>query len=197
MRKFIFLLIIFLILPVFVFAGPGVGVNTGKIYVDAPLKPGGIYNLPIIGVSNTGDQQGKYEMAVTFLSNQPEMRPAKEWFIFSPSSFYLEPGEVEQVSIKLILPVKMRPGDYFAFLEAHPIAEAGPGTTIGVAAATKLYFKVVPSNIIEAFYYRVSSFFRENSPWSWIILGIILGAIVLTILRKHFAFKLGIQIKKK
>jgi len=123
-----------------VLARIGVGVNLGKIEIDEPLKPGGIYNFPSIGVINTGDEPGDYELDVTYHQDQPELRPAKEWFSFSPSSFHLEAGQSQSVAIKLALPVRVKPGDYFAYLEAHPIIKAGPGTTIGVELPPKLIF---------------------------------------------------------
>ena len=61
MKKIIFLSVIAsLILPSLVLGGVGVGVNLGKIEIDEPLKPGGIYNFPSIGVINTGDEAGDY-----------------------------------------------------------------------------------------------------------------------------------------
>lgn len=184
-----------LVLPLIVLAGVGVGVNLGKIEIDEPLKPGGIYNLPSIGVINTGDEPGDYELAVTYHQDQPELRPAQEWFSFSPSSFPLEPGQSQSVAIKLSLPMKISPGDYFAYLEAHPIIKAGPGTTIGVAAATKAYFTIVPANIWQAITYRISSFFTVYAPWTYVILTIVIGAIIITIFRKFFAFQVGIRRK--
>lgn len=194
-KNILLILIISLIFPVVILAGVGVGVNLGKIEIDEPLKPGGIYNLPSIGVINTGDEPGDYELAVTYHQDQPELRPAQEWFSFSPSSFPLEPGQSQSVAIKLSLPMKISPGDYFAYLEAHPIVKAGPGTTIGVAAATKAYFTIVPANIWQAITYRISSFFTVYAPWTYVILTIVIGAIILTIFRKFFAFQVGIRRK--
>ena len=196
MKKFIILsLIISLTLPLIALAGVGVGVNLGKIKVDEPLKPGGIYNFPSIGVINTGDTPGDYELAVTYHQDQPELRPAQEWFSFTPSTFHLEPGQSQNVAIRLTLPVKIKPGDYFAYLEAHPIIKAGPGTTIGVAAATKTYFSVIPANIWQAIYWRVSSFLTMHAPWTYVVLVIILGAIIIAIFRKFFAFHIAIRKK--
>ncbi|HDZ54624.1 MAG TPA: hypothetical protein ENI19_03280 [Candidatus Nealsonbacteria bacterium] len=190
----IFLTVGFLIaLPVV--ARIGVGVNLGKIEIDEPLKPGGIYNFPIIGVINTGDEAGDYEVEVTYHQDQPQLRPAQEWFSFEPQQFNLEPGQSQSVAIKLTLPVKTKPGDYFAYLEAHPIIKAGPGTTIGVAAATKTYFSVVPANLLQAVIWRVSSFFTMYAPWTYVVLSIIAGAIIITIFRKFFAFQIGIRRK--
>jgi hypothetical protein len=190
----VILIVIFLVAPPTI-ARVGVGVNLGKIEIDEPLKPGGIYNFPSIGVINTGDEPGEYELDVTYHQDQPQLRPLKEWFSFEPSKFHLEPGQSQSVAVKLTLPVKAKPGDYFAYLEAHPIIKAGPGTTIGVAAATKTYFTVVPANIWQAFTHRISSFFEIYSPWPQVVLAIILGAIIIVILRRFFAFQIGIRRK--
>lgn len=198
MKKIIFLLI--LLVGAFsiisnALAGVGVGVNLGKIKIDEPLKPGGIYNFPSIGVINTGDQPGEYELAVTYHQDQPQLRPAQEWFSFNPSLFHLEPAQSQSVAVKLSLPMKVKPGDYFCYLEAHPIIKAGPGTTIGVAAATKTYFSVIPANIWQAIYYKISSFLVINAPWTYVVLAIVIGAIIIAILRKFFAFQIGIRRK--
>lgn len=200
MKKLTFFIISIFLIPSFLisnfsFASVGVGVNLGKIKIDEPLKPGGIYNFPAIGVINTGDEPGDYELAVTYHQDQPEQRPAEEWFTFNPSQFSLGPGESQSVAIKLSLPVKAKPGDYFAYLEAHPVIKTGPGTTIGIAAATKTYFTVAPANIWQAIIWRISSFFMVNAPWSYIILIIIIGAILITVFRRYFSFQIGVRRK--
>lgn len=197
MRKIIYLLFLvsLFLTPYSLFASIGVGVNLGKINIDEPLKPGGIYHFPAIGVINTGNEPGDYELAVTYHQDQPELRPEEEWFNFSPAQFSLGPGQSQNVAVKLSLPVKAKPGDYFAYLEAHPIMKAGPGTTIGVAAATKAYFTIAPANIWQAIIWRISSFFALNAPWSYIILIIIIGAVIIMIIRRKFSFQIGIRRK--
>lgn len=196
MKKVIILcLLAVLAMPLFTSARIGVGVNLGKIELDEPLKPGGIYNFPSLGVINTGDEAGDYEVAVTYHQDQPQLRAAQEWFDFSPSQFHLEAGKSQSVAVTLNLPMKIKPGDYFCYLEAHPIIKTGPGTTIGVAAATKTYFTVAPANIWQAIYYRTSSFFAMNAPWSYIVLAVVITAIILVIFRKFFAFKINIRKK--
>jgi len=197
MKKNIYL---FIILSVFfvaspVLAGVGVGVNLGKIEIDDPLSPGGIYRFPSIGVSNTGDEPGEYELEITYHEGQPELLPPQEWFRFSPSSFHLEPGESQSVEVTLALPVTLRPGDYFAYLEAHPVVKTGPGTTIGVAAATKTYFTVAPANIFQALYWRAASFMTVYAPWTYVVLAITGGAVALAIVRRFFVFQIGIKKK--
>lgn len=198
MKKIIapFIAVLLLISPMFALASVGVGVNLGKIKIEQELKPGGIYKFPVIGVINTGDESGDYELAVTYHQDQPELRPAEEWFNFNPASFALAPGEAQNVEIQLSLPVKMKPGDYFAYLEAHPVVVAGPGTTIGVAAATKTYFTVVPANLWQAMVHRVSSFFTVYAPWTYVVLAVVVGAVLIAAFRRYFSFNIGISRKE-
>ena len=189
------LVVALLLAAVPVYGGIGVGVNLGKIEIDEPLKPGGIYNLPLVGVINTGDVGGDYELEITYHQDQPELRPLGDWFSFSPANFHLEPGESKSVAIKLALPLNMRPGDYFSYIEAHPVVNSGPGTTIGVAAATKAYFTVAPANVFSAVVWRVYSLFTVNAPWSYVTLTIIIGAIIIAAFRRFFNFQLGVKRK--
>ncbi|MCH7756852.1 hypothetical protein IIC45_02080 [Patescibacteria group bacterium] len=195
-KTIISLTLLFLTLPLFALASVGVGVNLGKINIDEPLKPGGLYTFPIIGVINTGDEAGDYAFEVTYHQDQPELRPDAEWFSFSPAAFHLEAGESQNVEIKLSLPVKMKPGDYFAYLEAHPVVISGPGTTIGVAAATKTYFTVVPANLWQAMVHRVSTFFAQNAPWPHVVLSVLFAAVLIALFRRNFSLNLGISRKK-
>ena len=143
-NKFTLLIVIFTILtlPLMILGRVGVGVGTGKIQMDEPLRPGSIYEIPSVVVRNTGDEPSNYQIAVEGKMDVVEMIPDSKWINFEPKKFYLEPGESELVQVKIILPVKgVKPGDYFAFLSASPIQELEQGmTSIGVAAATKLYF---------------------------------------------------------
>ncbi len=198
MRKiFTVSIILITLLPLFgtALASVGVGVNLGKIEINEPLKPGGIYNFPNLGVINTGDEPGDYEVAVTYHQDQPQLRPEEEWFNFSPKKFHLDAGESQSVATKLILPVNTRPGEYFAYLEAHPVVESGPGTTIGVAAATKAYFTVAPANIWQAAYYRVASFFSVNAPWSYIVLAALILLIAAGLAKRYLSFQFSIRKK--
>ncbi len=189
-----------LILPVFAFARLGVGVGVGKIQVEKPLKAGIIYDLPSLPVLNTGDEPSDYGVSIEYHEKQeenPEMglRPAKEWFSFEPANFHLEPGQSQQVKMKLALPIKgVKPGKYFVYLEAHPIRKAETGATqVGIAAAAKLYFTVAPSNIFQGIYYRFLSLYLRYHPWDTIALVI----IFLTVLFRFLGKKFKIQITKK
>jgi hypothetical protein len=184
-----------LLAPLFVSAKIGVGVGTGKIIVDQPMNAGSIYTLPSLVVLNTGDEPSEYGVAVQFRENQPEMRPLKEWFSFEPSNFHLEPGQSQVVQIKLALPVSgVKPGDYFAFLQGYPVMKQSfGGTSIGVAAAAKLYFTIAPSNIFQGLYYRFISLYRRYHPWDTIILAMVFIIALILFFKKCFK----IQIARK
>lgn len=192
-RKIALLLICFLVFSVSpALAKVGVGVGLGKIQIDEPLSPGGIYKLPSLPVLNTGDEAKNYEVAVTYQHEQEQFRPEETWFNFAPKTFHLEPGGSQKVDISLVLPTNTRPGDYFAYLEAHPMAEK-EGVTIGVAAATKLYFTVKPSGVLGAAVERIRSLLEINAPYSyWLVGGLVVLVIVLTF-RRFFALQLQIR----
>ena len=178
------------------FAKIGVGVGLGKVQIDEALSPGGIYNLPSLPVLNTGDEDGIYEVEVTYLSEQEQMRPASEWFSFSPQSFPLTAGASQLVDISLTLPVDARPGDYFAFLEAHPVAE-GEGVTIGVAAATKLNFSVKPKGVLGAAIERIRSLIEANRPVAYALGGLAALLIVYSLGKRYLDVKVGLKKPKE
>jgi len=191
-------LCLFLLLPMLILAKIGVGVGTGKITIDQPLKPGLIYTLPSLSVVNTGDEPGEYRVSIEYHEGQEQradmgLRPNKEWFKFEPESFYLEPGQSQPVQIKLSLPIKgVKPGKYFTYLEGHPVKkDVGGQTSIGVAAAAKLYFTVAPANIFQGIYYRFISLYSRYHPWDTIILALIFAALVLRFISKRFKLQIA------
>lgn len=196
MKKFLLVLTVLLFATAnSVFAKIGVGVGTGKIQVEDKLKPGLIYELPPLTIINTGDEPSDYEIQVSYHDKQPQLRPKSSWFIFNPVKFHLEPGKLQTVAVKLNLPVRTAPGEYFAYLEGHPFKKAQSGnTTIGVAAAAKLYFTVVPANFFQAVFYKVISFWNVYSPWTGRIT-LLAALIIIFILFKKF-FNIQIKVNK-
>lgn len=203
MKKYVFccvfLAAILILLPITARAGIGVGVGLGKIRVEQPLKPGMIYKVAELPVLNTGGEESLYELDITFHRDQAELRPPREWFVFVPQRFSLEPGGVQSVEIKISLPLKdVKPGDYFGYLEARPIIDEVAGvTSIGIAAATKLWFTVAPANLLQAIYYRASYkiavFWDFATPWIWFVIVLAAGAIIVAVLKRFFNF----QVQRK
>jgi len=171
----------------------GVGMGAGEIRVDEPVKLGGIYELPSVRIFNTGDEITTYGMGVAFHQDYHQLRPAKEWFSFSPSTFTINPGESQEVKITMIVPLKADPGDYFSFIESGPVASNAPGTSVGVAVGTKLFFTLVPANIFQAIGFRTSSFFETYSPWSWGGLGLVILIVLFVIMRRFFSFNVAVR----
>ncbi len=193
--KLLVFLFLFSLLPLMGNSTVGVGVGTGKITFNEALKPGASYVLPKFTVFNTGTEPSNYEVAITYQAKIPEMRPQEQWFEFSPKEFSLEPNASMVVDIKMTLPLKTEPGNYFAYVEAHPVVTATPGTSIGVAAAAKLSFTVAPANIFSAIYYRVSSFINDHQPWSNYVMIFAGLVIVLFIISRFVEFNVGIKKK--
>jgi hypothetical protein len=195
-KLWLFLLVLPLFFPPVAQARVGVGVGVGKIRVEQILKPGMIYELPLLTVLNTGDEPAEYSVMVTYHQDQKELPPPKEWFSFSPSTFPLKPGGVQTVTIRINLPLKTPPGEYFAYLEGYPIKKNEAGkTAVGIAAAAKLYFKVAPANLVLGIYYRAASFWRTYQPWTnraLIALAPIAGFVVF-----NRFFKIQIKAEKK
>jgi hypothetical protein len=172
----------------------GVGVGTGKIIIEDKLKSGARYELTPLSVINTGNVEAVYEVSLSYHEQQPEKRPLNNWFSFKPNNFTLKPGAIENVSVELQLPLQSEPGDYFAYLEAHPIQTVADGnTSVGVAAAAKLYFTVEPSNIFQALYYRVLSVYERYNLF-FNVIGITLGVFVVLRIMRRFV-SLDIKLK--
>lgn len=199
MKKYLVYLILTLLAgialyPAVASARIGVGVAAGKITVDERLKPGTIYNLPSLSILNTGDETSDYEAAVTYHEKQAELAPPASWFEFQPKRFTLKPGDAQKVDVRLNIPVKVEPGDYFAYLEGHPVARVGSGSTsIGVAAATKLYFTIAPANVLAGLYYKALSYWNLYLPWSSRAAMAVAAVMLLVFFKKTF----NIQIQRK
>ncbi len=200
MKRYFFIIFLFtlFLFPSSALARVGVGVGTGKIIVDEILKPGTIYKLPPLTVFNTGDEPSTYEAAITYHEKQAELKPDASWLSFSPKSFDLLPGGAQRVEITISLPVKTIPGKYFAYLEGHPLKTVESGvTSVGVAAAAKLYFEVAPANFFEGVYYRILSFFKTYAPWTYVAVGIIAFFNLILIIRRFVKIDISVKSKTK
>jgi len=193
----IFLLGSLFCFPNTAFSRLGVGVGIGKIQVDEKLKPGMIYELPVLSVINTGDEASKYSVGVGYHQDQTELKPPKEWFDFSPREFYLEPGQTQVVETRLNLPLKMEPGDYFVYLEGSPMKVTERGSaSVGVAAATKLYFTVEPANFFQGVYYKLISWWTVYSPWPQRIIAVIALVLVYMVVKRYFNIDIKVKNQK-
>ncbi|HEX5448352.1 MAG TPA: hypothetical protein VFW90_04110 [Candidatus Saccharimonadales bacterium] len=186
-------IVLSLALPATALASIGVGVGTGKIVVNEPIKSGSIYKLPSVVVFNTGTQTSTYFLSVTLNQSQPQLKPNPAWLSFSPNKFELAPGKAMSVTPTLHPPISTPSGDYFAYLEARPAKTTKQGTTsVGVAAATKLSFKVVPSNFFIGLINRFIALYKLYAPWTYIGTALLVVAIVVILLRKRLHFTIRV-----
>jgi hypothetical protein len=160
----------------------GVGVTLGEIVVEERLAPGGSWELPRLGVLNTGDEAGAYEVTVSYAEDSNGKRPPAGWFTFSPARFDLTAGDSRMVDVRLTLPTGADAGDYFAYLEAHPVTSA-EGVSVSVAAATKVSFSVKDASWLAAQRTRVNRWIDDNQMLIWGAIAI--GAIVLLYMKRH------------
>jgi hypothetical protein len=176
-------------------AQAGLGIGPGIIRVDEPLVPGMYYKLPSLRVTNTGTVAGDYEVVLSPTAKQKELQPTEDFISLSPKSFHLEPGARQSVSLALNIPARARPGDYLAFIEAHPVSLGTGGTSIGVAVATKLYFTIKPANIFVSIAYAIAGFFTSTAPISYIVLGIIVLGVIIFLLRRYIRLEVRVGHK--
>lgn len=171
-------------------AGPGVGVSTGEIRVEDRLAPGGSYRLPAIGVFNSGDQAGEYQVRVGRAGDLPKLFPGEGWVKLEPSRFRLAPNESRAVAVTLVLPRNARPGDYFAYLQASPVLEM-EGASVGIAAATKLEFTIRPATSLDAWRIWLARKLDEAQPWP----GLLAAALCLVLLGRTLRRRLEITVR--
>jgi hypothetical protein len=173
-------------------ADVGVGVSLGRIEITDQLLAGRDYRLPALGVLNTGDEPGTYEVAITYRADQQQRRPSEKWFELEPRRFHLDAGSSQNVEVRLVLPDGVDPGDYFAYLEARPVSE-GSGVRVGVAAATRVTFTVKPSSWWQAQQIKMNRWLDETEPWSYIIPGSLIGGLLFMKLSRHVRFRSPIE----
>ena len=161
------------------------GVDLAEINIDEILTAGNVYNLPVVGVINTGDRPADYKVEITYMNEQEEMMPSADWFQFEPQRFSLEAGTSKKIGISLHIPQDASAGQYFALIEAHPVVEGSGGTTIGIGAATKLRFSVSRDVPVLT---RIANFFRDHAPYAYVGLGVIVATMVALLLRRFFRF---------
>jgi hypothetical protein len=173
-------------------ADRGVGVNVGRIEINDVLSAGRSYDLPAVGVINTGDEVQDYEVEITHLEVQSQRKPDPQWFNFSPQHFSVQPGKTQMVDISVTIPGGAKAGNYFAYVEAHS-APTGKGETIGIAAATKLLFSVKQSSWLTVQRYRINDFIDSTQPWI-VLVPVVAGLLLLVFKNRQ---RIPFEIRRK
>lgn len=168
------------------FADRGVGVSVGEMKVETVLSPGSSYKLPPISVVNTGDEHSDYLVSIGYLVDQQQMQPRADWLEFEPQRFSLDPDVSADVVARLVLPSDAAPGEYFALVKAQTVAQS-EGSSVGVAAATKLSFSVESSGWLESRARQVNRWLYDGSPWTYLLpAALLLGFLALKFGRVPF-----------
>ena len=170
-------------------ADRGVALDLGKVEIAQALTPGGSYHLPPVGVRNPGDEVTRYRMVVSALAGQGSAPLPADWVDFSPRELMLQPGQTKSVETRLSLPTGADPDDYEGLLAAQIVTE-GHGAQVGAAAATKLTFQVESATLLGAWWHRLSTWFSNNRPWTWIVPALLASLLVAGQFRSHFALRL-------
>ncbi|HZK17796.1 MAG TPA: NEW3 domain-containing protein [Clostridia bacterium] len=96
-------------------AGYGGSIEPARIDSKRPLDAGGEYDLPLIKVTNNGEEEATFHMSVIAIKEQ---HAPSSWFAFTPGLFRLGPGENQEVGVTLKVPAGASPGDYYAGIQA-------------------------------------------------------------------------------
>jgi hypothetical protein len=125
-------------------ASVGVGVQAGPVLLTGAAHPGGSYALPPVYVVNTGTQPEVVSVRIDRLSHGSGRAVPPSWVQAGPS-VRLTAHQAARISLQLVIPAGARTGAYLS-----DVVAAGSGTisagnaNLGVAAATKLEFRVAP-----------------------------------------------------
>jgi hypothetical protein len=172
-------------------AARGVAVDLGRIEIEQKLTPGGSYRLPLFGVRNPGTERTTYRMAANPL--QGVEAPPEDWFVFSPRTFTLEPGETIPVRVRITLPANARPDSYSALVGAQIAGERG-GVQVGAAAAARTTFTVEPANLLQASWLQAKRFLGDHRPWIWLLPALLGSVLGLSFVRNRFRFTIARRV---
>jgi hypothetical protein len=175
------------------FATLGVGTTTPRIVIDQDVYPGGVYRLPPIPAINTGTELEVIKVFVDRASKQTELYADPRWFAISPTAATVGPGTAAPFDSVLTLPLVVAPGTYQALVVAQPFDPTANGSRPNIEVGTKVVFRVVPSNWFMAVLWRIYGLFMLWSPWSLIVLAVLVATLLAWIVnsRFHFSFKIA------
>jgi hypothetical protein len=148
--------------------------------------PGGSYRLPALGVRNPGDEQTSYLLKVWPVRGGARA-PDPQWLRFSPDRLTLRPNRITQIKVRIVLPSDASPGDYAALIGPE-IVGTGGGASVGGAAAARLTFTVESSSVLESWWRRLKRFLGDHMPWTLVIPGAVLAALLVENARRRYRF---------
>ena len=126
-------------------ASIGIGVQASPVSLGIVAHAGGSYALPPVYVLNTGTQAETISVQVERLSKGTGRVVPPSWVRASGAGMQLAPGQSAQVPLELAVPGGAQAGSYLSDVVVTGSAGTSAGqANFGVAAATKLEFRVAP-----------------------------------------------------
>lgn len=174
--------------PLTAAASVGVGIQAGPVRLGSVAHAGQSYSLPPVYVVNTGTETETVSLRVERLSHGPGRAVPPGWIQVAGHGVQLEARQSARIPLQLVLPGGAQRGRYLSDIVATVAGTISVGqANLGVAAATKLVFSVVPG-AAHGFWPAVPSSSR------WILGGLILLAAAV------FGFRrsgLRIRVERK
>jgi hypothetical protein len=159
-------------------ASVGVGVQAGPVLLSSAAHPGGSYALPPVYVVNTGTQAELVSIRIDRLS-AGSGRPVPPSWIHAGPSVRLTAHQAARISLQLVVPAGAKTGAYLSDVVAAGSGRISEGNAnLGVAAATKLEFRVAPGAAPAGLWPAVPGWLE------WAAGGLLLFAIAFLGLRK-------------
>jgi len=139
------------------------------VRLAAVAQPGKSYDLPPVGVINTGTHAEAVSVHVERVSRGAGRPVPPSWVEATGPSVRLLPHHATRIPLKLTVPADAKPGAYLSdiVVVAGTTSSAGMAN-LGVAAATRLEFRVAPAPAPVA----------AVPPWAWWCAG---GLVLLAI----------------
>ena len=163
-------------------ASVGVGIQAGAVRLAGTAHPGGSYALPAVYVVNTGTQDESLSLRVERLS-AGSAKPVPASWVHVGDPVRLSHGQSARISLELHVPATARAGQYLSDVVVRGSASLSDGSAhLGVAAATKLQFRIVPGVVSAAWF----------SMPGWVLLGV--GVVVLLAGTAGVARRAGLRV---
>lgn len=158
-----------LVIPVAAQASVGVGIQAGPVRLTGVAHPGGSYALPPVYVVNTGTQAEAVGLRIERLSAGQGWPVPAGWIQVGSQGVRLSHAQSARIPLELVVPATARPGWYLSDVVVRGSAALSAGNAnFGVAAATKLEFRVAPGVVA--------------APWfsmpGWVLLGVLVVALL-------------------
>src|SRR5262245_60586152 len=136
-----------LAIPATAQASVGVGIQAGPVRLGGAAHPGGSYALAPVYVVNTGTQEESLTVRIERLS-PGRARPVPAGWISPGPGVRLSHGESARIPLELVVPAAAKPGQYLTDVVVKGSAALTDGNAnLGVAAATKLEFRIAPGTV--------------------------------------------------